>query len=212
MHRGRRHVPTGVAEDAVVEEQRRHLLAPGRRVQHLVQALAHHVAVTLERDDGRLGLHPLDAGGDRGRPAVEALQRVDVADLHHLGVAPVPGDEDGAAGQLELDQRVEHQAPGHGCPHPGQRSCSEDWRRLGLNVGHPVGGAIRCGRDVDGGHATPLTARTARASRLRSCSASLAGATGSPTARRCADGPRRRSTGHLGACPTRPGTPHRSIV
>jgi hypothetical protein len=96
-HGGRRHVASRVAEDAVVQQQRGDVLPAGRGVQHLVQALADHVTVTLKGDHRRVGDHALDPRGDRRRPAVQALERVEIADLHHLRVAAVPGDEDGAA-------------------------------------------------------------------------------------------------------------------
>ncbi len=64
--RGAGHLAAGVTEHAVVEHQAGDLLAPSTGVQDLVETFADHVSVALAREHHGIGLHPLDAGGDRG--------------------------------------------------------------------------------------------------------------------------------------------------
>ena len=54
-HRGGRHVPAGLAEHGVVEDDRGDALAARGRVQDLLQSLRDHVAVALHREDDSLG-------------------------------------------------------------------------------------------------------------------------------------------------------------
>ena len=89
------------------------------RVAWLDQPLAHHVAVSRKGDHDRVGEHALDAGGDGGAAPVQALQRVEVAEPHHLRVAAVPHDDDGAIGDAELLEHLEHLPPGDRMAAPG---------------------------------------------------------------------------------------------
>ena len=92
--RGRGHVAAGLAEHAVVQQDARDALAARRGVQHLLQALVHHVAVALEREHERVGQHALHAGRDRRRAAVQRLDEVDVDRAREGRVAADARDRD----------------------------------------------------------------------------------------------------------------------
>ena len=55
--RGRGHVAAGLAEHPVVQQDAGDALAAAAGVQHLLQALVHHVAVALDREHDAVGLH-----------------------------------------------------------------------------------------------------------------------------------------------------------
>src|SRR5438270_212174 len=97
-HAGGGHVPAGLAEDAVVQQYARDVLASGRGVEHLLEALVDHVAVALHGEHGAVGSHALDPGGDRRGPAVEGLDDVHIESLGEGRVAADAHDGDGLVG------------------------------------------------------------------------------------------------------------------
>jgi len=146
-----RHLSAGVTEDAVVEHDRGNAFTSSRGVEDLRQALAGDVTVALQGEDGRVGMHPLDPGGYRWSAAVEALQEVDVGQLHDVGVAAVADDPDGFVLQVQLRNGFEQEPPRHGVPAPraevvlaGQLKRSQGrsdltvGRQKGLRIVHTV--------------------------------------------------------------------------
>ena len=115
-HAGRRHVAARLAEDAVVQEDGRELLAPGGRVHDLLEPLGHHVAVALEREDEAVGQHALGPRGDRRRAPVEGLQHVHVDDAGEGRVAADPADTDRPITHAELGDDLEDGAHGERLP------------------------------------------------------------------------------------------------
>ena len=84
--------------------------SPRGGVQHLLQALVHHVAVALQREHDRAGLDPLHPGGDRRRAAVECLYEVDVDRCPERRVAPDAEYRDRTLRDAHLRERVEEAA------------------------------------------------------------------------------------------------------
>jgi hypothetical protein len=105
----RRHVPPGLAEDAVVQHHASDVLATRRRVEHLLESLAHHVTVALHRDHHGVGPGSLDPGGHRRRPSVERLEHLEVEVVGEGGVAPDAEHGDRPLGQCQLVDGL-HQA------------------------------------------------------------------------------------------------------
>ena len=123
-HGGRGHVAAGLAEHAVVQQDARDGLAAGRGVQHLLQALVHHVAVALEGEHDGVGLHPLDAGRERRRAPVQRLQQVDVEVVREARVAADADDRDRARGPGRAPRSPRATARiAIGSPQPGHRWC-----------------------------------------------------------------------------------------
>ena len=106
-HGGRGHVAAGLAEHAVVQQHARDGLAARRGVQHLLQALVHHVAVALEREHDRVREHALHAGRDRRRAAVQRLHEVDVDRHREARVAADAGTAIVRSAEPELLDRLE---------------------------------------------------------------------------------------------------------
>ena len=86
--------------------------SPRRGVQHLLEALVHHVAVALQREDDRVGKHALHAGGDRRCATVQRLHEVDVHRAAEARVATDAGYPDRTRRDAELDERFEVAAHG----------------------------------------------------------------------------------------------------
>ncbi len=101
------HVPTGLSEHAVVQQDAGDVLTASRGVHDLLQAFVHHVAVALEREHERVGLHALHAGGDRRRPAVQRLHEVDVHGPRERRVAADACDADRVLHLVEVGDRLE---------------------------------------------------------------------------------------------------------
>ena len=145
------HVPAGLAEHAVVHHEAGDVLTPCRGVQHLLQALVHHVAVALDGDDERVGLGPLHAGGERRRPAVQRLEHLDVEVVGERRVAPDAEDGDGALHRVDLFDGLEDRPHGDGLAAAGAQLVLADVDERGLEVvdqprrlgRRPVGGRNR---------------------------------------------------------------------
>ena len=109
-HGGGGHVAAGLTEHAVVQHDAGDVLAARGRVQHFLEALVHHVAVALHGEHDRVGLGPLDAGGQRRRAAVQRLEDLDVEVVGERGVATDAEHRDGALDHVELGDRFERRA------------------------------------------------------------------------------------------------------
>ena len=112
------HVAAGLAEHAVVQQDARDALAARRGVQHLLQALVHHVAVALQREHERVGQHALHAGRDRRRAAVQRLHEVDVHRARERRVAADAGD----ARSRASPSRAPRSSRGTAAPRAARRS------------------------------------------------------------------------------------------
>src|SRR5262249_53051759 len=99
-------------EDAVVEQHGGELLASCGAVDDLLQALVHHVAVTLEGEHEPVGQDALGAGRHRRRAAVQRLENVDIADAGKGRVAADAADADRAIAQIELVDQLEDRTQG----------------------------------------------------------------------------------------------------
>ena len=190
-HARRGHVPAGLAEHAVVQQDARDALAARRGVEHLLQALVHHVAVALQREHERVGQHALHAGRDRRRAPVQRLHEVDVHRARERRVAADAGDADRARRPTPSSSIVSRNCrTASGSPQPGHMWCSCVSSRSGF-CGSTMRARARRGRRVEHGSdgcrcVIVASAGGAAARSVNSRSRGSAGARGLRAARGCA--------------------------
>ena len=119
------------------------MLAAGRGVDHLLQALVHHVAVALHREHEGVGLGPLHAGGERRRAAVQRLEHLDVEVVRRTRCSSRCRTRRSCAARHRARRcasRIERIAIGS--PQPGQRWCSPTSMSAGVKSSTRRAGSI----------------------------------------------------------------------
>jgi hypothetical protein len=112
-------------------------------VDDLLQALVHHVSVTLHGEDEQVRPSPLDTGGERRGPSVQRLDDLDVQFAGEGGVAPDAPDADGGPGLAEFLHHLDGRADGRRLA----ATRTEGVLTLDQQVGNePRDGARRAGR------------------------------------------------------------------
>ena len=142
----------GLAEHAVVQQEAGDLLAAGRGVDDLLQALVHHVAVALDGEDERVRPGPLDPGGQRRRPAVQRLQHLAVEVVGERGVAADAEDGDGSLDGVSFCDHLDDRAHGDRLAAAGAEVVGADVDELGREVVDESRAARRLGGRQDREH------------------------------------------------------------
>src|SRR5205807_2376582 len=129
---------------------------PSGRVQDLLQALVDHVTVALKGEHGLVGLHALDAGRDRGSPAVQGLHEVDVERARERRIAPDADDADRRGGEPQVGEGLEEDPQGDRLPAARAQVVLTGLQQRRRLVAHLVEDGL-----VDGHASTPSSASAA---------------------------------------------------